>query len=86
MTIWLASLLPYLLLLSLLVALLLIPTLRSLRKEAQQMPVNPFAGTPFENLFKTLQSRAAPRPLVDVTPPHRKLIRAFWLWRQQQRP
>lgn len=86
MTIWLASLLPYLLLLSLLVALLLIPTLRSLRKEAQQMPVNPFAGTPLEALFSQLQARTTPRPMVDVTPPHRKAIRAFWLWRQQRRP
>jgi len=86
MTIWLASLLPYLLLLALVVSLLLIPTLRSLRHEAQQMPVNPFAGTPFEALFSQLQARNTPRPMVDVTPPHRKVIRAFWLWRQQRRP
>ncbi|NCV91253.1 MAG: hypothetical protein EBW30_00180 [Synechococcaceae bacterium WB7_3xG_012] len=61
-TIWLASLLPYLLLMALVVSLMLIPT--------------PF----FENLYR----QAAPRPMVDVTPPHRKLIRTFWQWRQRR--
>lgn len=82
MTIWLASLLPYLLIVSLVVALLLIPTLRKLRQEAERMPYNPYAGTPFEGLFNNLQGRRSTRPMVNVTPPHRKLIRAFWLWRQ----
>jgi hypothetical protein len=87
-TIWLASLLPYLLLMALVVSLMLIPTLRRLRKEAERtaasQPSNPFQGTPLEPFFANLYRQAAPRPMVDVTPPHRKLIRAFWLWRQQR--
>ena len=87
-TIWLASLLPYLLLMALVVSLMLIPTLRRLRKEAEQAAAaqqrNPFQGTPLEPFFETLYRQAAPRPMVDVTPPHRKLIRAFWQWRQRR--
>ena len=45
---------------------------------------NPFQGTPLEPFFETLYRQAAPRPMVDVTPPHRKLIRAFWQWRQRR--
>ena len=57
-TIWLASLLPYLLLMALVVSLMLIPTLRRLRKEAEQTVAaqqrNPFQGTPLEPFFETL--------------------------------
>ena len=88
MTIWLASLLPYLLLMALVVSLMLIPTLRRLRKEAEQTVAaqqrNPFQGTPLEPFFENLYRQAAPRPMVDVTPPHRKLIRTFWQWRQRR--
>ena len=87
-TIWLASLLPYLLQIALVVSLMLIPTLRRLRKEAEQtvsaQQRNPSHATPLEPICETLYRQAAPRPMVDVTPPHRKLIRAFWQWRQRR--
>ena len=43
-TIWLASLLPYLLLMALVVSLMLIPTLRRLRKEAEQTVASSWAA------------------------------------------
>ncbi len=66
--IWLVSALPYLLLFSLVLALLLIPTLRRLRTE----------------LHRTVDVPA--RPLTDITPWHRRLIREFTLWSQGQPP
>ena len=65
--IWLVSVLPYLLLFSLLLALLLIPTLRRLRTE----------------LERTID--VPPRPLTDITPWHRKLLKQLALWQQGRR-
>ena len=56
-TIWLFSLLPFLLLLSVVFGLVLIPVLRQLRKEMDEVNVPP----------------EAKRPTVDVTPWHRQL-------------
>ena len=56
-TIWLFSLLPFLLLLSVVFGLVLIPVLRQLRKEMDEVNVPPEAN----------------RPTVDVTPWHRQL-------------
>jgi len=65
------SVLPLLLLMSLVTALALIPVLRQLRKEAQRSGV----GT----------DRPARDQLVDVTPLHRRVEREFWLFRQRRR-
>lgn len=65
--IWLVSALPYLLLFSLVLALLLIPNLRRLRTE----------------LHRTVDVPA--RPLTDITPWHRRLVREFTLWSQGRR-
>ena len=56
-TIWLFSLLPFLLLLSVVLGIVLIPVLRQLRKEMDEVNVPP----------------EAKRPTVDVTPWHRQL-------------
>ena len=71
--IWLVSALPYLLLFSLVLALLLIPTLRRLRTELQRT-----------DLYRSVDVPA--RPLTDITPWHRRLIREFTLWSQGQPP
>jgi hypothetical protein len=71
--IWLVSALPYLLLFSLLLALLLIPTLRRLRTELHRTDLDRSVHVPA-------------RPLTDITPWHRRLIREFTLWSQGQPP
>ena len=71
--IWLVSALPYLLLFSLVLALLLIPTLRRLRTELHRT-----------DLYSSVDVPA--RPLTDITPWHRRLIREFTLWSQGQPP
>ncbi|WP_398334899.1 hypothetical protein [Vulcanococcus sp.] len=71
--IWLVSALPYLLLFSLVLALLLIPTLRRLRTELHRT-----------DLYRSVDVPA--RPLTDITPWHRRLIREFTLWSQGQPP
>ncbi|MEY4770856.1 hypothetical protein [Vulcanococcus sp.] len=60
--IWLVTVLPWLLLFCLLLALLLIPTLRRLRTE----------------LERTIDVPA--RPLTDITPWHRRLLKQLALW------
>ena len=65
------SVLPLLLLMSLVTALALIPVLRQLRKDAERSGV----GT----------DRPARDQLVDVTPLHRRVEREFWLFRQRRR-
>ncbi len=65
------SVLPLLLLMSLVTALALIPVLRQLRKEAQRSGVGP--------------DRPVRDQLVDVTPLHRRVEREFWLFRQRRR-
>lgn len=71
--IWLVSALPYLLLFSLVLALLLIPTLRRLRTELHRTDLHRSGDVPA-------------RPLTDITPWHRRLIREFTLWSQGQPP
>ena len=56
-TIWLFSLLPFLLLFSVVFGIVLIPVLRQLRQEMNEVNVSP----------------EAKRPTVDITPWHRQL-------------
>lgn len=65
------SVLPLLLLVSLVTALALIPVLRQLRKEAERSGFGVDAP--------------ARDQLVDVTPLHRRLERKFWLFWQRRR-
>lgn len=65
------SLLPVLLFLSLVMALLLIPTLRQLRREANRTAMDP--TTPARD------------QMIDVTPLHRRVERDFWAFRQRRR-
>jgi hypothetical protein len=65
------SVLPLLLLMSLVTALALIPVLRQVRKEAERSGIGVDAP--------------ARDQLVDVTPLHRRLERTFWLFWQRRR-
>jgi hypothetical protein len=65
------SLLPVLLFLSLVMALLLIPALRQLRREANRTAMDP--TTPARD------------QMIDVTPLHRRVERDFWAFRQRRR-
>ena len=65
-TIWLLSLLPFLLLAALIISILLIPISRRLRREMEE------AGFSVEDTFKSKQ-----RPDVNITPWHRQ-FRNFW--------
>ena len=65
-TIWLVSLLPFLLLAALVISVALVPTIRRLRREMEE------AG------FSTNEPRSnVQRPDLNVTPWHRQ-IRNFW--------
>ena len=67
----LISALPILLIVSLVTALALIPTLRQLRKEMDKSGLN--ADGP------------AREQMVDITPIHRRVIRKYWTaWRRQR--
>jgi len=67
----LISVLPVLLMVTLVTALALIPTLRQLRKEMDKSGLN--ADGP------------AREQMVDITPIHRRLIRNVWtVWRRQR--
>ena len=67
----LISALPILLIVSLVTALALIPTLRQLRKEMYKSGLN--ADGP------------AREQMVDITPIHSRLVRDFWPFRRHQR-
>lgn len=68
----LISALPVLLMVTLVTALALIPTLRQLRKEMTK------AGLDLDG--------PAREQMVDITPIHSRVIRNFWaVWRRQQR-
>ena len=67
----LISALPLLLMVSLVTALALIPTLRQLRKEMDQSGLG--ADGP------------AREQMVDITPIHSRLVRDFWPFRRHQR-
>ncbi len=65
------SILPVLLLMSLVTALALIPVLRQLWKEAQRSGID--LDVP------------AREQMVDVTPLHRRVVKEFWSFRQRRR-
>ena len=65
------SVLPFLLLISLVTALALIPTMRRLRKEMDQSGLN--------------ADRPARDQMVDITPIHARVIRDFWTFRRRER-
>ena len=65
------SILPVLLMTSLITALALIPVLRQLRKEARRSGID--LDVP------------AREQMVDVTPLHRRVVKEFWAFRQRRR-
>ena len=67
-TIWMLALLPFLLLVALVVAVLMIPVLRRLKREIDDCAV------------VDLNSSQPQRPVVDVTPWHRQVVNG---WRSQ---
>lgn len=71
-TVWMLSLLPFLLLFALVFAVLLIPVMRRLRREMEDAGLDPNVGT-----WRTAGRSTPGRTAVDVTPWYRQVMNSL---------